>query len=68
MEEVQELIFPSDKELRQLEVLIEQQRLHITAVHPSRQPPEHRALLRMQGEHACLQESLARLRRRRTAA
>ena len=68
MEEANELILAADKELRRFELLIEQHRLHITAVHPSRRAPEQRALQRMLGAYGRLRESRAGLGRRKTAA
>ena len=68
MEEASELILVVDRELRRLELLIERQRLHITAVHPSRRAPEHRALQRLLAEYSRILDSRAGLSRRKTAA
>jgi hypothetical protein len=52
MDAAPDLISAADQQqLRRLERLIEQQRLHIAAVHPSRRAPEHRALQRLLGEY-----------------
>ena len=68
MDPTPDLISAADQQLRWFERLIEQQRLHIAAVHPSRRAPENRTLQRLLAEYVRLRESRAQLSRRKTAA
>jgi hypothetical protein len=48
------LVKHADEQIRRTELLIEQQRLHIACLHPSRQHPENRKLKSMLGDYTRL--------------
>ena len=68
MDAAPDLISAADRQLRRLELLIEQQRLHIMAVHPSRRPPQHRALRGLLAEYTRLLDRRVNLARRKSTA